>query len=72
MRIRNRDTIKVVRPITYIHTSKSFLGLHLSWIHLIVYTTLFIEKEFKRYKSFLVTFILLIINLIYHLVTLVS
>jgi hypothetical protein len=40
--------------MAYIHTSKSFIWLHLSFIHLIVYKNLFIEKEFERYKSFLI------------------
>jgi hypothetical protein len=63
----------VVRPIAYIHTSKHFIWLHISLIHLIVYKILFILKESEHYKSEISSAsTLTIINLIYHLVTFVS
>jgi hypothetical protein len=53
MRTRKRDRIKVLRPMAYIYTSKHFVYLHISLIHLIVYKTLFIDKESERYKFLL-------------------
>jgi hypothetical protein len=55
----------------YLHV-KTLFSLHLSLIHLIVYNTLFIEKQSDRVLQVFSTSILTIINLVYHLITLVS
>jgi hypothetical protein len=38
--------------MAYIHTSKPLFLLQLSLIYLMVYNTLFIEKEYECYKHF--------------------
>jgi hypothetical protein len=55
----------MVQLMIYIHTLKLFIGYIYIYIYydLIVYKTLFIEKEFKRYVT--ETSILITINLIY-------
>jgi hypothetical protein len=53
---------------------KVFYLLHLCLIHLMytIYNTLFIDKEFERYKFLIYIFTLTIINLIYYFLTLTS
>jgi hypothetical protein len=47
-----RHKIKVIQPMAYIHMSKPFFTLYFL-DYLIIYKTLFIEKEYERYMSLL-------------------
>ena len=47
-----RYKIKVVLPMAYIHMSKPFFTLYFL-DYLIIYKTLFIEKEYECYTSLL-------------------
>jgi hypothetical protein len=62
-RIRKIGKIK----LRWLYTLKSFYWLHIFMIYLIIYKTLFIEKESERTLQVSSTFILTTINLIYWL-----